>query len=437
VAQTGEYAGKLVRYDDDGTPRLLHAFGVNYYDAFLRYLNDENDTSFVEGFEYLRDHSIPVARVLAAGFWPTNWSLYFSDAEAYFQRLDFFFAEAERCGVGLIVDCFWSASTIGELVDDAVEAGCLVPGVDFVPVDPLNTNVYGEATCAEYKTALGRPDSGSVALIRRYTRELVERYAASPAVWGWEFGNEYNNEVDYPNITVMRDRPDGPAQGMMLAETTSDKAVLPAWTGPDDLIRADVLVAKQVFADTVRSIDTWRLIMSGDTHPRTSAYHNWTVHSWTKDTRAEMAQVLPVDNPARMDTVTVHIYPKGPDAGADIYFTDTPVTNEWLTGQYKELLDCYAEESAALGRPLIVGEWGVKGDGTTADEQATFHRMMQALIDSNVQLSLLWDFDNQNAGQTEEWWVNPGTDKEYQLTNEDPEVWDLEQANLYFSEGNN
>ena len=125
-------------------------------------------------------------------------------------------------------------------------------------------------------------------------------------------------------------------------------------------------------------------------------------------------------------------YPKGAGTGADVYFTDAPVTNEWLTGQYKELMDCYVEESAAIGRPLIVGEWGAKGDGTTADEQSTFHRMMQALIDSKIQLSLLWDFDNRNSGQTAEWWVNPGTDKEYQLTNEDPEVWNLEQANLFF-----
>ena len=45
-----------------------------------------------------------------------------------------------------------------------------------------------------------------------------------------------------------------------------------------------------------------------------------------------------------------------------------------------------------------------------------------------------WDFDNQNVGQIPTWWVNPGTPKEYQLTNDDPDLWDLEQANLYFQD---
>jgi hypothetical protein len=431
VATSGSYAGALVHYDESGAQAPLCAFGVNYYDAFTRYISDSNDTSFVEGFAYLQTNNIPVARVLCAGFWPKNWELYFSDRDEYFRRLDYFVEQAEEHEVGLIVDFFWAIVSVGELVDDAVDAGILVAGQDFTPPDPLNTNVYGESTYAEYKTALGRQDSGSNALIEHYTRELVERYAASPAIWGWEFGNEYNLGVDHPNMTAMRDRPGGPTwQGMMLVETTNDLAVLPAWTGPDDLTRADVLVAKQVFADTVRSIDTWRLIMSGDSSPRSSAYHNWTEHTWGMDTRTENGLVMPVDNPSPMDTVTVHFYPGSTNSSPVVYFPkDDPVTNQWLTGQYQELMTYYRQEAALRDRPLVVGEWGATGDGTTADEKLTFHRMVQALIDSDVQLSLLWTFDNRNSGQTSSWWVNPGTDKEYQLTNDDPDLWDLKQAN--------
>lgn len=125
----------------------------------------------------------------------------------------------------------------------------------------------------------------------------------------------------------------------MLPSTSTNMTLLPAWTGPDDLSRADVQVAKENFANTVRSIDTWRLIMSGDAVPRTSAFHNWTEHTWMQDSRAEMAQVLPVDNPSPMDTVTVHIYPGKPGDSPQIYFSDDPVTNQWLTGQYKKLID--------------------------------------------------------------------------------------------------
>ena len=436
VATSGEHAGKLVRYNDAGNQELLNAFGVNYYDAFYRYLKDSNDTSFIAGFEYLRDHHIPVARVMAAGFWPKDWNLYFTDRDEYFRRLDYFVAQAEHYGIGLILDFFWSVYTPGEIVEGAVAAGILVPGVDFVPVDPLNTNDFGVSTYAEYKRGLGRVDSGSNAFITHYTRELVERYGRSPAIWGWEFGNEYNLVVDHPNLVGHRSRPGAPnTQGMMLPNTSTNFVELPAWTGPDDLVRADVLVAKTNFARTVRSIDAWRLIMGGDAIPRVSAYHNMTEHTWGKDSRAELAQVLPMDNPAPMDTVTVHIYPGKPGEDPEVYFMyDDPVTNQWETGQYKELFDYFVAESASLGRPLIIGEWGAIGTGTTEDEKTTFHRYMQALIDSGVQLSLLWDFDNKNGGQIPYWWVNPGTPKEYQLTNEDPDLWDLEQANLFFQD---
>jgi endo-1,4-beta-mannosidase len=35
--------------------------------------------------------------------------------------------------------------------------------------------------------------------MRAYVRDVVERYKDSPAVWGWEFGNEYNIPTDLPD----------------------------------------------------------------------------------------------------------------------------------------------------------------------------------------------------------------------------------------------
>ena len=434
VARSGQYAGKLVRYDAAGNPSLLRAFGVNYYDGFTRYLKTSNDLSFVDGFAYLQSNSIPVVRFIAGGFFPKDWELYFNNKAEYYRRLDRFVAEAEGHQIGLILSLFFNGKSTGEMVRLAVAGGVLVPGVDFVPNNPLFLDKNGNPTYAEYTTDFGREESGTIAWIRHYTRELVERYAGSPAVWGWEFGNEINLMVDHPAVTNMRSR-DGSiaAQGMVLPETTNDTNILPLWTGPDDLQREQVDVAKKAFAETVRSIDGWRMILSGDSKPRTSAYHNWTEHAFTRDSRAELAQIFPVDNPSPMDTVYIHVYPTKPGAAAELFFADPPVvTNVWLTGQYKELLDYFVAQSSAIGRPLVVGEWGSIGDGTTQDEKDTFQRFMQALVDSGVQLSLLWTFDNRNAGQVSEWWVNPGTPKEYQLTNDDPDRWDLKQANLLF-----
>ena len=439
-AGAGAYAGKLIRYDSvNGSPVLLKAFGVNYYDAFLRYIRNSADTSFIEGFQYLSEHHIPVARVLAAGFWPNDWKLYFSDPQEYFRRLDFFISKAEQYNIGLILDLFWAVRTVGELVDDAVDAGMLIPYTDFEPNSPLNIDINGNETYAEYTRDLGRTNSGSNALITRYTKEIVSRYAGSPAIWGWEFGNEYNLGVDHPNLSLMRSNR-LPGTGMTLTNTTPDFVELPEWTGPDDLTRADVLAAKENFARTVRSIDSWRMIISGDSCPRISAYRNWTEHKWTPfDTRSEMAQVLPVDNPAPMDTICVHLYSSNPSNAPAVWFpTDSPITNQW-GGPYDELIGYFAEESRKAGRPLIIGEWGTIGDGTTDDEKETFHQFMQALIDSDVQLSLLWTFDSRNIGMTNTWWIQtgmitnyPASPKLYQISNNDPDLWDLEQANLFF-----
>ncbi|MDQ8196193.1 cellulase family glycosylhydrolase [Coraliomargarita sp. SDUM461004] len=438
VAKDDPLAGKLVKYNDSGELVAIRAFGVNYYDAFMRYNSNVNDTSFIEGFEYLAEHNIPVCRVLAAPYWPKEWALYFDDPDEYFRRLDHFIAAAEAKGIGLLLVLFWAYPTIGELVNPAVEAGVLVPDVDFIPSSSLNVDVNGYPTYAEYKSELGRLNSGSNAFIRHYTTEIVEHYADSPAIWAWEFTNEINNGIDHPNISAMRKRPGSAThQGMFLPATTTDTDVLPAWTGPDDLTRAHAEIAKRNFAESVRRIDKWRFITSGDSRPRAQAYHNWTEHTWTPDTRSENLQVMPLDNPDPMDTVTVHVYPGTRGGNPTTYFpNDGPIVIEWQTGQYYELLSHYMSGSAAIGKPLVLGEFGAPGEGTNADEKETFHRFMQAIVDSEVQLSLLWTFDTRNRALSN-WFMHTGSDpawpaneKLYQITNEDPDLWDLEQANL-------
>jgi autotransporter-associated beta strand protein len=419
VVDQGEDGMRMVRYNDDGELVDLRVFGVNWYDAFSRYMEDGTDRSYEDGFTYLQAHQIPVARVHLRGFGPIGWSLYFTDKDEYFRRLDEFVAAAEAAGIGLLLDLFGGLD-IGEIVDDAVAAGYIVPGIDFIAPDPLNTNIYGQLTYAEYRTALGRETSGSNAFISYFTDEVVSRYKDSPAVWGWEFANESNNAVDLPNIQNYRPEP-APALGYYLAR---DDSTVPAWTSADDITREHVRTAKAIFARSIRTVDSWRFICSGDSRPRPTAYNNWKYHNWDTDTRAEIVQVLPMDNPAPINTASLHIYqPTAP------YFADDPVSIAPVTGDYEAFLTFFRDEALSLGQPMLVGEWGAPGDGTSDDEKTTFNRFLQALVDTEIQMSLLWNFDNRNTGQTDTFWVNPGTDKEYQLTNDDPGLLDLEQVN--------
>ena len=407
---------RMVRYNAAGQLTDVRAFGVNWHTAFSRYLTDVNDRSFTNGFAYLAAHKIPVARLPIHGYGPIGWALYFSDKAEYFRRLDDFVAQAEANGIGLQINILSGIEPPGELVDDAVAAGYLVPGIDFNPPSPLNIDMYGVPTYAEYRKDLGREDSGTSAFIAYFTREVVSRYRNSPAIWCWEFANEASNAVDLPNIQFYRPEAT-PSLGYFLRRDGTNVA---AWASQDDITREDIRTAKILFARAVRAEDSWRMICSGDSRPRQTAYHNWKYHSWTVDTKAEIVQVLPMDSPSPINTQCFHIY-----QSTDPYFSDDPVSLAPVTGDYAAFLAFFKNASAQLGRPMLVGEWGANGDGTGTDEKTTFHRFLQALIDTGIPYSLLWSFDNTTGNQVDSYWVNPGTPKEYQLL-------DLEQANRLY-----
>ena len=77
-----------------------------------------------------------------------------------------------------------------------------------------------EELVGEDRSQLGNPNSKANQFIRQFTQEMVQRYNDSPAIWGWEFGNEANLAVDLPNAQAHRggpslfsrigDQPEGP-----------------------------------------------------------------------------------------------------------------------------------------------------------------------------------------------------------------------------------
>nr|HQH53191.1 hypothetical protein [Candidatus Hydrogenedentota bacterium] len=89
----------------DGQP--YRGIGVNYFNAFLRRVQNPQDTSYREGFKTLSGKGIPFARFAACGFWPVEWRLYREDKEAYLKLLDDVVRTAEEAGVGLIPSMFW------------------------------------------------------------------------------------------------------------------------------------------------------------------------------------------------------------------------------------------------------------------------------------------------------------------------------------------
>ena len=105
--------GVLVK---DGKP--FYGIGVDYFSAFYRALEKPGDTSYREGFKGLGKYKIPVARVMACGFWPSENQLYFKDKKHYFELMDDVVKSARENGVGLYLSLFWNPSCVPDMVGE-------------------------------------------------------------------------------------------------------------------------------------------------------------------------------------------------------------------------------------------------------------------------------------------------------------------------------
>ena len=336
-------AGELLR-----AGRPYQGLGVNYYDAFVRTLTAVSRTNYDAGFTELQARRIPFARFSAGGYWPNDWQLYRTNRAEYFARLDAVVQSAERHGLGLIPSLFWQLSTVPDLVGDP---------------------------CRRW----GDTNSATHAFMRNYTREVVTRYVSSPAIWAWEFGNEYNLAADLPNASDHRP-PIVPSLG-----TPTGRSVA------DELTHADIRCAVRAFAAEVRRLDPHRLIISGHAFPRLSAWHQEHDHNWTHDTPEQFTQVLANDNPSPVDSISVRAY----EAATDVARLAAAMT---VARREK--------------KPLFVGEFGIPGPDRPASRQQ-FTALLEALETNHVPLAALWVFDFND--QAADWSVTAANERHWQL----------------------
>ncbi len=339
--------------------RPYRGVGANYFSLFARLLRNPADTSSLTNLAALAHARIPFVRFMCGGFWPVEQQLYLTNRAAFFQRLDRVVRCAETNGVGLIPSLFWNVATVPDLVGEHLDA-------------------YGD------------PHSQTIAFVRRYTADLVQRYRDSPAIWGWEFGNEYNLACDLPNASEHRP-PIVPALGTATQRTPRD-----------ELKFTQLRVALIAFDETVRQFDRTRILLSGNAVPRASAWHNLHDQSWTADTAAQFGEILLRDNPDPMDTLTVHLYPE---------------TDGVYSGGATSIGDAVGAANGfarRTGKPLFLGEFGAGPQlGARARQQAVFAELLDAIIRHRVPLAAFWVFDY--AEQDRDWNVTFGNDRAWML----------------------
>ncbi len=336
----------------------FRSIGVNYFDCFLRTLRNPADTSYVAGFSVLASKGIPFARFSAGGQWPKDMRLYQTNRAEYFRRLDAIVKAAAQHGVGLVPSFFWNYSCVPDLVGE--------------PMDQW-----------------GNMQSKTRAWMREYVREVVTHYRDNPAIWAWEFGNEFSLQACLPNAAEHRPHVD-PTLGIATSRTSRD-----------DLTFEMIDAAFADFAKVVRTYDSQRLIFTGDSFPRLSAWHQQHENNWAKDSPEQFAEMLGGANPDLISGVSLHAYEDEDE---------------------KRLTQAMAV-SRNLNKPVFVGEFGVPGE--SPEQAAKFRRLLQAVMDHKIPLSALWVFDFAKQ-------------KDYNVTAENSRSWQLKliaEANQQLQNG--
>jgi endo-1,4-beta-mannosidase len=349
--------------------------GINYFSALIRMTGQEgyppnlSDRSYRQGLETLKQHDIPFVRFCASGFYPNDWKVYLNNKEDFFTAFDSLVADAERLQIGLIPSLFWYFPTVPDIVGESVNQW-------------------------------GNPRSKTCEFMRQFTTEVVERYKDSPAIWAWEFGNEYILESDIPGLEHGRgwtepDHAPKPPVGLALKRTVDDK-----------MYRKNIWPAYREFVKAVRRIDRHRPVFSGDTMPRPSAYNNMKNDNWENDTKDQWKSVFVNDN-AMMSGLSAHFY---------YYFKDDKHIHGGVHGFVPDEQMAFMMEIAEeTCKPLFIGEFGpANRDNTREQEREQFEAVLGLILENQVPLSALWNFDFEHEDQVR-WNITDDNHRAYML----------------------
>lgn len=322
-------------------PNTLRGVGINYFDVFSRLLKNPDPAGMESGLDELARRKIHFIRFMCGAFWPSEWALYREDRAEWFRRMDLVFRAAEARGIGLVPSLCWFSACVPDLMD-------------------------------EPRNQWGNPDSKTIAFMRDYVTEVVARYKDSPALWAWEFGNEYSLEADLPNAAEHRPWVNVPL------------GTRPA-RGPEDDVTHDMVVtACREFAKAVRAVDPVHPVTTGHSLPRPTAEH-FRRGETGQDSPEELVKNLLDATPDPMNLISVHVYP----------FDQQRRFGQEHTS-YEEILRLCLEAARRAGKGLFIGEFGApdtEKDGGPETARKEFLAQLAAIEKTGVPLAALWVYD--------------------------------------------
>ena len=381
----------------------FYGLGVNYYSLFNYTFTHKWSTEVpCAALEKLAEYDVKVIRFSCeppSTFGATKWDWYFQKKDRYFQTLDTLVNKAEEVGIGLIVEFFGDLYNIANYYDE-----------------PLASSVRDE-------------NSKSSKFRRDYVKEVVTRYKDSPAVYGWEFGNELAWNELLP-------------KSVKKAPALPPNSSRPSRTEDDILGLEEVEILYSSFASTVKEYDPYnRIVGSGDQSLRSTAYNACHRDMFNTDTIEEHREILAAINPDGMDAVCMHRYADGvkikeqPDKlnlldGSKVELIGEDGKSFVLYDTWQEYFRYMLDESKRLGKTCYLGEAGwmyidAKEHQTYEDALSAIEGIAQAAYEAKFPLILFWNYDPLTQ-QTQQDFVDRGSGIEYSWN----EKWDKGRAYL-------
>lgn len=349
--------------EDGGEIRLAGerfcGFGVNYFGAFAHYwYADFDDQPFAEAFRKLKDYGVDFVRMPFGGYWTDYYEAFDRDPDEVLRYLDRVVEAAEEAKIGIIVSLFWHDTAL-----------------------PLHVG--------EHRSAMGDPESATVRYALDYTAAIVSRYAASPAVWAWEIGNEYNLDADLCDTV----------NWSWLSGYPGDEP-----TGFDYFSSEEMISFYRQISSKIREYDGWRMIETGNGEMRPFAKassrasqhmnkktHSWAV-DWTKNTRAQFDEMNALMTPDPIDCACFHLQ-QGTGDGSGKYVETMDPWGKTVT--QREYFTAYKKAADAVGKGCVFGEMGDFLDMNNApDLEEHFRALIDDIRSSGIQLALTWQFQD-------------------------------------------
>ena len=347
---------------------VYYGFGLNLYHSFQYHLDcyaDYGDSwedlprEYIKDFAMCKKYNIQYARVPFSTWGATGYKLFDEDRDAFFRLLDDVVEEAERQQIGIIASLLWNMDTLPYYV-------------------------------GEKRAAMGDPNSKTVRFAKEYVAAIVQRYKESPAIWGWEIGNEYNLVADFCDPQF---RNHLPHEAFKTGE----------WNAYDYFTSAEMQTYYKEVATVIRKYDKYRMISNGNGEMRTAAYnmnlasslikdnHLWGNAS-SMDTYQEFVRMVKYHTVSPLDTLSFHYqavdYSKNPVAAA----TKMNVGKDRYT--LREAFTKYVEASRKNKLATFFGEFGdyIELDAKEGNPEIEllFRSLLDDMIAADLQLACGW-----------------------------------------------